>query len=327
MLDQTTRILKIVCLVLAVLVLYQLAQVVRRANPLAHVVIPVLPTLAVDKNVPPNAGATTNVSNPAGASTNKSSVKTNSLPLKSGNAAETNLMATAAASKAESNAAVEVAKATNSTNLMASSQAATANATGKTNVSTVAVESTTNAPGRANPAHAVEITATNLITGANVILPPALAGTNSSISNLNAGTNAGPLAKLKSKGTTPNGRPGMMMMGFNPRGPALPELPPEIKARIDRIFESEILAQAMRPLPMGLLGIAGDVAFLRTASGQTGLVKEGDSLGDLKLLRIGINRVLIEQGGQKKELMIFEGYGGKSLLPDKEKNPNEKTNN
>jgi hypothetical protein len=81
----------------------------------------------------------------------------------------------------------------------------------------------------------------------------------------------------------------------------------------------------MRPLPMGLIGIAGDVAFLRTASGQTGMIKEGDSLGDLKLLRIGINRVLVEQAGQKVELTIFEGYGGKTLLPEKGKNSNENT--
>jgi hypothetical protein len=73
---------------------------------------------------------------------------------------------------------------------------------------------------------------------------------------------------------------------------------------------------------MGLLGIAGQFAFLRSNSGQTGLVKEGDSLDDLKLLRIGINRVLIEQDGQKKELMIFSGYGGESLLPNDSTNEN-----
>ena len=80
-------------------------------------------------------------------------------------------------------------------------------------------------------------------------------------------------------------------------------------------MNSEIFGPVMHPLPMGLLGIAGDTAFLRTDSGQTGLVKVGDSLGDLKLLKIGINRVLVEQDGQKKELMIFDGYGGDSLLP------------
>ena len=71
----------------------------------------------------------------------------------------------------------------------------------------------------------------------------------------------------------------------------------------------------MRPLPMALLGIAGNVAFLRAPTGQTGLVKEGENLGGLKLLRIGINRVLVEQEGQKKELIMFSGFGGESLLP------------
>ncbi len=66
---------------------------------------------------------------------------------------------------------------------------------------------------------------------------------------------------------------------------------------------------------MALLGIAGDVAFLRAPSGQTGMVKEGDTLGELKLLKIGINRVLVEEAGQQKELTMFEGFGSSSLLP------------
>ena len=94
-----------------------------------------------------------------------------------------------------------------------------------------------------------------------------------------------------------------------------PELPLPVRARVDRIIDSELLGQVMHPLPMALLGIAGDVAFLRAANGQTGLVKEGDSLGGLKLLRIGTNRVLVDDSGQKKELTIFSGFGGESLLP------------
>ena len=82
------------------------------------------------------------------------------------------------------------------------------------------------------------------------------------------------------------------------------KLPPEIQARVDKIVDSESFAPVMRPQPMALLGIAGDSAFLRTAGGQTGLVKEGEPLDDIKLLRIGINRVLVEQNGQKKELMM-----------------------
>jgi len=95
-----------------------------------------------------------------------------------------------------------------------------------------------------------------------------------------------------------------------------------VRTRISRITDSEILGPVVRPLPMALLGIAGNFAFLRSAGGQTGLVKEGDSLGDLKLLRIGINRVLVEQDGEKRELNIFSGYGGESLLPKENSNEN-----
>lgn len=119
----------------------------------------------------------------------------------------------------------------------------------------------------------------------------------------------------------------MAMSGMTPssmRGGGKPvELPPEIKARVDRIYESEIFGMVMRPQPMALQGIAGSSAFLRSPSGQTGLVKEGDSLGELKLLKIGINRVLVEQDGKKSELTIFEGYGSESLIP---KDPETSTN-
>ena len=77
----------------------------------------------------------------------------------------------------------------------------------------------------------------------------------------------------------------------------------------------EILGQVIRPLPKALLGIAGNVAFLRAANGQTGLVKEGEEVSGLKLLRIGTNRVLVELEGKKEELTIFDGYGGESLMP------------
>ena len=73
------------------------------------------------------------------------------------------------------------------------------------------------------------------------------------------------------------------------------------------------------------MGIAGQSAFLRAPSGQTGLVKEGEDLGDIKLLRIGTNRVLVEQDGKKQELMIFSGLGGESLLPKPNETSDETT--
>ena len=98
-------------------------------------------------------------------------------------------------------------------------------------------------------------------------------------------------------------------------------LPPAISAHIDRITQSEILGQIIRPLPMALLGIAGQDAFLRAPSGQTGLLKEGEELGGVKLLRIGTNRVLIEHEGQQKELSVFSGFGSETLLPKQKENP------
>jgi hypothetical protein len=99
-----------------------------------------------------------------------------------------------------------------------------------------------------------------------------------------------------------------------PRGKG-PELPPAVQARIDRITQSEILGPVMRPPPMALIGIAGADVFLRGPSGQTGLLREGEELGGVKLLKIGTNRVLVEHEGQKKELTLFSGFGSETLLP------------
>lgn len=108
----------------------------------------------------------------------------------------------------------------------------------------------------------------------------------------------------------------MMMGGMPgmPGGPAKP-LAPLVKARVDRIIDSELLAPVMRAVPMGLIGIAGQTAFLRATNGQTGQVKVGENVGGLRLVRIGFNRVLVEQGGQTNELTLFSGYGSESLLP------------
>lgn len=113
-------------------------------------------------------------------------------------------------------------------------------------------------------------------------------------------------------GFPPGFPPGMGMPGGS-RGPA--PIPPLIQARIDKITQSELLAPVFHPPPMALLGIAGKDAFLRTPYGQMSLLREGGEADGLKLLRIGTNRVLVELAGEKKELIIFEGLGGESLLP------------
>jgi hypothetical protein len=169
---------------------------------------------------------------------------------------------------------------------------------------------------------ATNLTATNSATVTN----SADLGTNVLISTNAVGTNATARPKSKKKTASAAPMPEMAGMNSNPSASSAKrgaDLPPAMQTRISRIVDSEILGPVVRPLPMALLGIAGEYAFLRSASGQTGLVKEGDSLGDIKLLRIGINRALIEQDGQKKELTIFSGYGGDSLLPTQKDTPDE----
>ena len=110
------------------------------------------------------------------------------------------------------------------------------------------------------------------------------------------------------------GRPGP----GGPGGPAGTAADP----RLDKIVQSELLGPVMRPPPMALLGIAGRDVFFRAPNGQSGLVREGGELGGVRIERVGTNRILVRENGQLKELMIFEGIGGESLLPQgKEGNP------
>jgi hypothetical protein len=99
-------------------------------------------------------------------------------------------------------------------------------------------------------------------------------------------------------------------------------LPPEVQARIERIADSEILGPVPKPVqvPVTLLGIEGKDVFLRTPSGQTGLLRLGEELGGIKLLQVGTNRVLVEEDGQKKELTMFSGFGSQPLLPQAKEN-------
>jgi hypothetical protein len=162
--------------------------------------------------------------------------------------------------------------------------------------------------------------------------PPASVKTNSAPLAKTTGsieTNSAPLAKTTGSIET-NSAPVAKTAGPHsglpqPMRGKKADLPPTVQARVDRVVESEILGPFIRPMPMALLGIAGDDAFLRAPDGQTGMVKEGDALGAIKLLRIGINRVLVEENGEKKELTLFAGMGGETLLPP-ETNSTFKTN-
>jgi hypothetical protein len=295
-LKHTELALRILCLILAGLVLYELTGMVIRWNPFHGVTVPELPALTVATNSPPGAAHGTNLVatlGPKGTNSAAHSPVTNLV--QSETATNINPISPPMLAKNKTN---------NGTNLSAQAESVVmaTNAMTNTLAKTDILKSATNS--------------TSAIISTN-------GGTNLLLSATATGTNA--TSKPKKKKSGASAMPDMAGMNFSPFGPQGrhgPDLPPAVQARISKITDSEILGPVMRPLPMALLGIAGDVAFLRSDSGQTGLVKPGDSLDDIKLLRIGVNRVLIEQSGQKKELMMFSGYGSDSLLQNDSTNEN-----
>jgi hypothetical protein len=261
--ERSEQALRIACLVLGAFLLYQVAMLVVRKNPLDHLSIPALPSLPVDPATQ-TAGKGTN-SLPQPDSGRKA---TNAGPQPEAGSKTTNSVATQASAN----------QGTNSVPIQDSAKKET-----------------------------------------NSVSPQAMGekGTNSvpALESGMKGTNSVPRPATAKKGMTPPSRPEPGKKGA--------DLPPVIQARVERITQSEILGAIVRPQPMALLGIAGTNVFLRAPSGQTGLIKEGDELGGVKLLRIGINRVLVEQEGQQKELTIFSGFGSETLLPKQKETPNE----
>ena len=94
----------------------------------------------------------------------------------------------------------------------------------------------------------------------------------------------------------------------------------ELPERQGGVAASGVLgAVPAAPPPPALLGLAGKYAILRAPDGQTDLVAEGGQIGGVKLIQIGVNRVLIEHQGKVEELSIFSGLGGAPLaMPGKE---------
>ena len=118
-------------------------------------------------------------------------------------------------------------------------------------------------------------------------------------------------------GMPPGMPPGMPAMRMMPGMPGMPGAggAPSGSPRVAHVVQSGLLAPVMRPPPMALMGIVGQDVILRSPEGQVGMVRLGERLGSIELVRIGTNRVLVRENGQDKELTIFQGYGGESLLP------------
>ena len=278
--NRTEHILRLACLTLAVLVLAQFIRTIFHITPFFGVRVPAVPTL--ETNSPPGL-------NPAPAAN----------PQPVAGAMVPGMPAAKVATQTATNLSTNFAPIKSAgTNLILTNTVTNV-------VKNISTNASTNMVKLAGTNH---LTGTNHLAGTNIDL----ATTNSPLGISHRNSHPMMMAGGMGFGGMP-GMPGMMGMPGN-----LPPLPPDIQARVDKVVNSEIFAPVMHPMPMALMGIAGDTAFLRTDSGQTGLVTNGGSLGDVKLLEIGINRVLVEQGGQKKELTIFDGFGSASLLSKKD---------
>ncbi len=93
---------------------------------------------------------------------------------------------------------------------------------------------------------------------------------------------------------------------------------PAFPPRFEIIVTSGILGkapQAPKPKPL-LIGVIGERAMLRAPDGREDLVREGEELGGVKVVKIATNRVLIEFEGKKQELTVYSGMGSPSLLAE-----------
>jgi hypothetical protein len=292
MLDRRELTLKIACALVATLVLYRLGLAIVHINPLYRLSIPALPSLASSTNSSPSKPSNTNaIAKGIKAPTNspaQASVHGNT-----NGVAGTNSLARATQSGGTGQP--RLVQATNSIGRASNELAGASNSLARI---TNNLAQTTNLP-RGLVKSGTNVVAATSSTG--VQLPPGMP------------PGAVPGMSPGFPGMPPGGMPGMGM-------PAAP-LPPEIQARIDRIIASEILAPIMHPMPTALMGIAGKDVFLRTSNGPTGLVKEGEELGGVKVLRVGVNRVLVEEQGQRKELTLFAGLGSESLLSAQNDSP------
>lgn len=277
--ERVDSLLKLACLAAALLLVWQIVKVVKVINPLAQVTRPEIPSYTAETNAPTEPNAGLAPDIPPQPQRMKSTHSPGT------------------------NAPVEAGVRTD-TPANAATPSASANLahTGQSSVPTLAAG--TNAPDQ-KPPTGTNSMGTNIVKTAETNLP---------------GAQPTPAAKATpaSPGSLTAMHGPMRFPGRTSR-PKAPELPPEIKARVFAIYDSELFGPVMHPMPMGLLGIAGDTAFLRAPNGQSGPVKEGGTLGEIKLLKIGTNRVLVEESGKEQELMIFSGVGGESLLKKEDK--------
>lgn len=294
MFDRYFPVLRLICVALAAMLLYQASRWMTFRDPLSSVRMPEVPTLGEGT---PETNHTTKVVAPAEAM--------------SGNPSNTNLVSTAGAGKP--------VKATNAS----SGGSVTSGLPVSAQMPRVDTKGT-----NSSAANEVSNGSTN-VAKADSALQSNKSGTNASDKSggLKAGTNlpaTASSARPDSKAGGPAGQ-GRVPGGARNRLPGgmsgqLAELSPELKARVDKIYQSELFGPVIHPMPPALLGVVGREAII-SVNGQQQLLKEGADFNGLKLIKVGVNRVLIEENGKEKELMIFAGFGGETLVSKQKDKP------
>lgn len=88
----------------------------------------------------------------------------------------------------------------------------------------------------------------------------------------------------------------------------------EVKVAVTIIKKSGVFGSPPKPRPSSLIGIAENVAFIQTPSGSVQGIEIGQTIQNVKVIKIDTNRVLIEENGKQRELTIYSGMGSETLI-------------
>ena len=107
------------------------------------------------------------------------------------------------------------------------------------------------------------------------------------------------------------------------------ETEPTLRPVVAKVAESSLFGVAPPPPPPSpnqppkakapkLQGIAADFAILEIPGRGVHMIRLGDEEEGVKVLKLALNRVLIEVDGVKHELTIYSGFGSDPLLKPEE---------
>ena len=92
----------------------------------------------------------------------------------------------------------------------------------------------------------------------------------------------------------------------------------QVATSIKIMKKSGLFGSPPKPRQSVLIGIVGDMAIIQTGSGGSKTMSIGETYQNVKLLKLDINRALIEENGKTRELTLHSGIGSESLMQKKD---------